>query len=1002
MSATQFFSTTLGIKWSKRRNDQLTTAVEKALTNTPVNTDKVKSHYSALHSYLHSRRFITHLRCAMNFTLDIIFILPTPINHTLGGHAFLVSTIGNYLMPSAAVGAHIVSTVICLLGMLLGIAYTHLVVVFAVSVSSPASTERKVTLFLLLCCAAIGGALTRSVSSRCVRGVSIFMLINIFALTEAIDAKTYTFDVFTEYAYPLSCGLAISLITSLVFFPQDSSVTLRKNVASTLNLTATGFKDVIETLFDADTEREVGDIAQTRRSYATLRTTMYEVGLQLIFSRVDPASVSKLKKPLGDCVEALAGLHSSLNTLKLRRSEGQFTNPWQDSTSKTQLRMDLDCLARKLARRKEDVITATSFASQTLKKSAELIDAAFDSYPTPSATLTFELASYTNELTQLSRALLKHTASCYGPMLEQAFAEHAVEDVRAFCEGARRVAEVAMGVVEGLGKRRTVRRVWLPQKLREAGGAIREFCGADMGAVMDRWSKTPLRRGSAVSNASTVTVVEVEPFVPLPFRYWLSELLSKFRRSRHTQYTFKFFIVIAMIAAPAYIHDWRYWYHDYRGQWSAIGAIICMEASHGMTTRNCLFSILGALVGSTLGYAVSKLGELAQSYVLVGALSAPCGLGLYYFILDPVWAKGSLVSAIAFSVVVGVSRTSADAGLSVEGIWARRAVALSLGLSIAFGVFTLVMPQRARHELLTTACRTLDSLSQLFSVTAPQGDEDLSISPAKVERISSVVKESLAFSGTLLEATRYEPSLRGGFPREGWKRVLGKMRLVYELRTKMDLDCPSYEERNQLLLAFSQDFLLLSHSLHTKQPLPWNHQPLVTHAYNAYISALREGRQGCACRTAEIEVFQEIIDQISLLNRDVASILQEALNPLSQGCLPLHDKTPRMMSTVSTAVGTAVNSRRESRVHSSQDLMTLGRLSQVQSQSRQGSRATLASGDDEGYELQERSPMGSCCGSGSGSVQVSTPTVEVPPRVKVSRPARTVSFDPSANKGQGM
>lgn len=300
----------------------------------------------------------------------------------------------------------------------------------------------------------------------------------------------------------------------------------------------------------------------------------------------------------------------------------------------------------------------------------------------------------------------------------------------------------------------------------------------------------------------------------LYIRYWTAHAAATFRDSRHTQYAFKFSLVMAILSIWPFIDDWAIWYRDVRGFWAMVFAMVVMETTRGLVFRTAMMKGIGAIGGGLFALAAYELAAVScetcsrQSpsvYFLVAATFV-CGLLLYFIALDPRFAKAGLVSALCFSLVLGVGFETSNAALA----YVKRLAAQLTGIGVAVMVHVLVYPYHARKELKSEICNGLDELASAYSASSYGYDEPMAYKKARGH---------LQYAQSLIHFTKFEPSLKGSFPKALWAELVSEIGCLLDLiscQNDLAAGKTSPGARLRLHRALAQDLYLISHAKATR------------------------------------------------------------------------------------------------------------------------------------------------------------------------------------------
>lgn len=179
------------------------------------------------------------------------------------------------------------------------------------------------------------------------------------------------------------------------------------------------------------------------------------------------------------------------------------------------------------------------------------------------------------------------------------------------------------------------------------------------------------------------------------------------------------------------------------GYWGSISAIIVLQSNVGSTVTASRDRMIGTLIGAGFGAVFSLLGEGLWVYLLaVVAAMVTCSLlGL---------KNSSRLAAVTVTILMLVHRTGSNWTLPLH-----RVIEVLLGIVVALGISTLVLPDRARLRLRDGLAQEFLLLGSLFVVVMEgfrgKAAESLSQRWKDVETVAEA-------NAQLLAAARNEPS----------------------------------------------------------------------------------------------------------------------------------------------------------------------------------------------------------------------------------------------------
>lgn len=272
-------------------------------------------------------------------------------------------------------------------------------------------------------------------------------------------------------------------------------------------------------------------------------------------------------------------------------------------------------------------------------------------------------------------------------------------------------------------------------------------------------------------------------------------------------------------------------YADVRGHWALVFAMVVMEITRGLLIRSALMKAVGSLCGGLLAAIIYTLGTLGdqKNVALMTCLTFPCAMGIYNIALNPRVGKAGMVAALAYNLVLGTGYVTEQPWLA----YLKRTATQLVGILVACVVTVLISPYHARREIKLEICSGIDELAASYHECA-RGEY------ATVRAIPRT-KTRLFYAQELLKLTKYEPSLKGGFPREVFGEIIDDILVLVDQLSNLQ----KVSEHNEIGLALpnpaltrahssaARDLYLVSHALASK-----------SNAINLLASTLEEGLSG--------------------------------------------------------------------------------------------------------------------------------------------------------------
>jgi uncharacterized membrane protein YccC len=179
------------------------------------------------------------------------------------------------------------------------------------------------------------------------------------------------------------------------------------------------------------------------------------------------------------------------------------------------------------------------------------------------------------------------------------------------------------------------------------------------------------------------------------------------------------------------------------GYWGSISSIIVLQSNVGSTVTASRDRLIGTLIGAAFGAVFTLLGEGLWVYLLavVAAMVACSLLGL---------KNSSRLAAVTVTILMLVHRTGSNWTLPLH-----RVLEVLLGIVVALGISTLVLPSRARLRLRDGLAQEFLLLGALFGAVM---DRYRGKPAAELAHVRAEMQAAVEANGQLLAAARNEPS----------------------------------------------------------------------------------------------------------------------------------------------------------------------------------------------------------------------------------------------------
>jgi uncharacterized membrane protein YccC len=186
--------------------------------------------------------------------------------------------------------------------------------------------------------------------------------------------------------------------------------------------------------------------------------------------------------------------------------------------------------------------------------------------------------------------------------------------------------------------------------------------------------------------------------------------------------------------------------HLQDGYWGSISAIIVLQSNVGSTVTASRERLIGTLIGAAFGAGFSLVDPsvpvIAVYWMAVILAMVTCSLlGL---------KNSSRLAGVTVTIILLVHRTGSNWTLPMH-----RVLEVLLGIVVALGFSTLVLPSRAKMRLRDGLAQEFLLLGALFATLM---EEFHGRPPANSAQIGKDVADAIAANAALLDAARNEPS----------------------------------------------------------------------------------------------------------------------------------------------------------------------------------------------------------------------------------------------------
>lgn len=487
------------------------------------------------------------------------------------------------------------------------------------------------------------------------------------------------------------------------------------------------------------------------------------------------------------------------------------------------------------------------------------------------------------------------------------------------------------------------------------------------GCRKDRWGRSSKEEsfGSTVfalfiRNTPAFSLASPQPHqpdtsqTPAPFTKrqklnWAVWRLGQFFKQPDTKFAIKTGLGCALLASPAFISSTRPLFTEFQAQWALISFLVVLSPTVGQSNQLSVHRIGGTVAGAvaaTCAYWLFPDNNIALP--IFGAIfSIPC---FFWIIGKPQYASSGRFVLLTYNLTALYSYNIRKVGIEVEEIAIRRMIDVIVGVIWATLLNHLVWPTEARRELTRGVSELLFKLAFLYqklvlaysSAEAPleeRGDgfesrtNTIESQPlierhgelSEIQTIELALQVSIIKLEGLLAQTRHEPRLKGPFPVEQYRRLLGCSQHILDLLHTMNLVTSRSDWhtdvrqdfiipvdasglRRKMVGNVSLFFWLLGSAFHLKTPLP----PFLPPAEEARKAVLEKIRQLPAVKRRAIRGSSEYLlyfayalsmkdlihklDEIGLIAQQLFGVMGGSVNGWNEQFIISHDEQERLDS----------------------------------------------------------------------------------------------------------
>jgi uncharacterized membrane protein YgaE (UPF0421/DUF939 family) len=670
-----------------------------------------------------------------------------------------------YLFPTKTVGAQLVGTVIGLSGATLGMLWLNLhLFVASILQSEPYDDDggigfkRRAYLWGMLTIGAFGCGFMRSRHPRSYLGIVFFMLVNMFGLIRGI--AEFNLHQYFVYCRPMFLGACLSLVVSLVLWPEDRGTVLKNDLIKAIKAT----KDIV---IQIQQRVQTGscdelDLSELKAAESALGTSLHEANYEIYFCSIESSFLVPIYAPISRVISVCRVINSSMRRKQRAQIENAFNNrSFNMDTNNENTRAALNATFSEAL----EILDCIVCRIDDLYSNRLSVRLEHERY---AATIENFMRSMGEDVT--TRPVRRHR-----DIEAYSFTDHLNVAILDVFDLIKDIARTTV-IVDRKQVPVVLPRVIFPTRIahiQALSAAFRAGMHSDAASRFGGVKRAP-------------TIMQEESYLEHLDRtnklhrvgIFFANIIRSIGKSRHLKYGIKFMFAMTILALPAYISNWYIWYGKMRGQLAMVSAMVAMETTRGMTFLTAGKKMLGAFIGAIMAFIVA---ESSQRIIPVHiALSLIPSVIIACLVTDSTWAKTGTVCALAYNLILGVAVIFPQDG-PVSGVFARRLITLPIGLIVAMIVHIMLFPYHSRKELVKGLGSCLDWLYHLVYTIEASTEPEYRSLQGKFDELATKAKGRMAYAKALLIPTLYEISLGGHWPYERFEIIVEKMFDVMEV-----------------------------------------------------------------------------------------------------------------------------------------------------------------------------------------------------------------------------
>ncbi|CAG8640474.1 8188_t:CDS:2, partial [Paraglomus occultum] len=248
---------------------------------------------------------------------------------------------------------------------------------------------------------------------------------------------------------------------------------------------------------------------------------------------------------------------------------------------------------------------------------------------------------------------------------------------------------------------------------------------------------------------------------------------------KYVRFAMKNTLIVTLLMLPCFLPSTSSTFQSLRAQWAVITAILAFWP----TTGGAILQFICRICGSLIGAGLAIIAWLVTGGNPIGLAAALFFISLFLWFIfhnTRMWTVGSVIMLITFPLILGNEYQNVHGiGHFDEDIFllaGKRTLAVATGIFTAFIMTVLPWPHTGRVEIRHRLARTISQVGVLYSMTIAFFLKDDSSPCAHTtkafRKLLTRIQRSTNTERLLLSRTKYEPPLRGDFPRDLYEEMI--------------------------------------------------------------------------------------------------------------------------------------------------------------------------------------------------------------------------------------